>query len=108
MEKKQIERIIRSYITKHLVLQNDNRDRLDIMIDECAEELNNEFKKELLNVKPSDLASESTRQEIISKLKEKLDKQIKANGEINQMVTDLTKPIGLNEPNIYNPDSKNN
>ena len=112
MEKKKIERVIRSYITKHLVLhtpiQNDNRDRLDIMIEECAEELHNEFEKELDSNNPSNLASEAARQEVILKLKEKLDKQIKANGEINQTVTDLNKPIGLTEPNIYNPDSKNN
>lgn len=110
MEKKKIERIIRSYITKHLVLHtptpNDNRDRLDIMLDECATELYNEFKKELESSNPSNLASESARQEVILKLKEKLDKQIKANGEINKTVTDLNKPIGLNEPNIYKPDSK--
>jgi hypothetical protein len=92
MEKKQIEKIIRNYITKHLVLHtptpNDNRCRLEIMLDECSTELYNEFKKELDRNNPSNLASEAVRQDIISKLKEKLDEQIKINGEINKNVTD--------------------
>lgn len=115
MEKKKIEKIIRNFITKHLVLHtptpNDTRDRLEIMLDECSTALYNEFKNELDNKDYSLIyASEglAEHRDIVIKLREKLDEQIKINGEINQTVTDLNKPMGLNQPNIYNPESKQN
>lgn len=115
MEKKQIEKIIRSFINKHLTLHtpviNDTRCRLDIMVDECSAELYNEFKQELDNKDYSLIYTSENlaeHKDIVEKLRKKLDEQSNINGDINKSVTDLNKPIGLNAPNIYNPDQKQN